>query len=164
MAVSNSSPLINFGKQGLFYLIEKCFGKIFIPEKVYDEIMCKPESLEAISLKRAVAERWLEIKKSKIIDSVKSRNIGDGEKEAISLAYTMSEMLLIDDDNARMYAAISGVEAHGTLYVLYLASFKEIIEKNKAISILNNFVKDGFYISTEIYSKFIEMLNKAEKG
>ncbi len=158
---ANSSPLIALGKQGKLELIRRRFKQLVIPKGVYDEILIKKDSPEAVALQKAVEDgRWVSVKEitiNKLIAATKK--IGQGEKEAISLAAKHSTQLLIDDDSAKSYASALGVEAYGTLYVLYLSCLRKLISKSEAANLLKSMIDSGFYISTELYSKFFELLN-----
>lgn len=160
MIAANSSPLIALGKQGKLELIRKCFKQLTIPKGVYDEIMLKKDSPEAIALKKAVeGERWISLKETTINKLLVTQKIGQGEKEAISLAAKYGTQLLIDDDFAKGYASALEVEAHGTLYVLYLSRLRNFISKQEVANLLKSMIDSGFYVSTELYLKFFELLN-----
>lgn len=163
MIVANSSPIIMLAKQGVLYLLKECFQKVIIPKGVYEEIMQKKESHEAISLEKAINDKWVIIEKINVMLVLDTRNISQAEKEAISLAAKHKSLLLIDDDSAKRYASIFGIEAHGTLYIIYLAYVKKFIDKPKALNLLENMIANGFYISAETYTKFLELL-KSLKG
>jgi len=97
-----------------------------------------------------------------VLDDLDTKSIGQGEKEAISLAIQLKSILIIDDDSARKYASIFGVEAHGTFYVIYLACTRKLIDKTTAKNAMESMIADGFYISTETYSRFVSLLNMIE--
>ena len=158
MIVSNSSPLIFFGKQGKLSLLKTCFKQVLIPRGVYDEISKSEDTSETIALMEAIEDKWVRIEDIKINKALETDNIGKGEREAISLAHKNKSLLLIDDDNARRYAEILNVEVHGTLYVILLSCSKKFITKSEAKDILEGMILDGFYISVEVYSRFLSLL------
>lgn len=160
MIVADSSTLIALGKLGRLDLLVKCFGKVAVPKGVYDEVLLKKESAEAVALKKAIEEGWVIVESPAINAILATSNIGKGEKEAISLAAKHQALLLIDDDTAKAYASTFGVEAHGTLFVIYLSCTKKLISKTEAANIVKAMIETGFYISTELYSKFFETLDK----
>lgn len=159
MIVANSSPIIILGKQGILDLLKKCFKNLIIPKSVHDEVMHKKGSPEAVALNKAINEKWVSVEKISVSPVLLTNRIGRGEKEAISLAAKHKKLLLIDDDSAKTYASILGVEAHGTFYVIYLACLKGSISKAEATQTLESMITDGFYVSTELYSKFLDLLN-----
>ena len=160
MIVANSSPVIILAKQGMLNLLEKCFEKAIIPQSVYDEVIHKGDTPEAIALNKAIEEKWISVRKAAVMPKLETKNISQGEKEAISLAYKHNCLLIIDDDSSKKYASIFGVEAHGTFYVIYLACTKKLIGKTEAKQILESMIADGFYVSSEFYSRFIILLDK----
>ncbi len=158
MIVADSSPIIILAKQGMLEILKKCFEKVIIPESVYNEIRVKEGSTELLAIEKAIKSEWIAVQKASIIPELDTKNIGKGEKEAISLAFQHKSILLIDDDTARKYASIFGVEAHGTLYVIYAACLKKLIDKSTARNAVENIIADDFYISSEIYSRFLSLL------
>lgn len=62
--------------------------------------------------------------------------------------------------SAKDYAFILGVEAHGSLYALYLACAKKIVDKDKAKEIFEGMIRNGFYVSTDLYSRFLKLLEE----
>ena len=70
--------------------------------------------------------------------------------------------MLIDDDSAKSYALMLGVEAHGTLFVVYLVHVKGFINREEARGVLDAATANGFYISTEVYLKFVNLLNSVK--
>ena len=160
MIVVNASPLIVLGKQGKLLLLKQCFQKILVPQGVVEEINQKKDSPEALALQQAIKERWISTKKTTISPLLDTEKLGRGEKEAISLAKAKGTPVLLDDDLARAYAAPLNVEVQGTLYVLILACQKKIIDKESALTLLDSMMADGFYISTEIYKRFQDVLQR----
>ncbi len=156
MIVSNSSPIISLGAVGRLDLFQKCFKEVTIPLGVYEEILRKKESPEAVSLQKAIAEGWITVEKTDLLSTLQTDMLGPGEKEAISLAAKHKVILIIDDDIAKTYAKIMGVESHGTLYLLICAVRKNFLNKKEAIDLLHQMMKAGFYISTEVYGMFLE--------
>ncbi len=159
MIVSNSSPIISLGAIGKLHLLKSCFKEVLIPSAVYVEISQKAESPECISLQKGIDEKWITREKAEVLPLLKTNLLGQGEKEAISLAAKHKVILIIDDDTAKTYAEIMGVEPHGTLYVLILAVHKQILTGKEAINLLNQMMKAGFYLSTEVYGMFLENMS-----
>lgn len=158
MIVSNASPLIVLGKVGQLQLLKACFERIIIPPAVVEEVLAQAESAEALALRQGIADGWILTEKVKPL--LRTAVMGKGETEAISLAAKKKYRLLLDDDTAKAYATLSGVEAHGMLYVLLLAVKKKKISRDEAKDILQQMILSGFYISTEIYARFVDLLDK----
>lgn len=160
MIVTNTTPLILFGKRSALEILIKQFEKILVPKTVLSEVLLKHNSPEALALKKAIEVGKIQIKEIKINPLIKPLNLGDGEKEAISLAAENKCMLLTDDDKAREYAGILKIETHGSLYVLLKAVKMKLITKSKSKQILDDMIIDGFYISTDVYVRFMQLLEK----
>ncbi len=163
MIVSNASPLIVLGKIAELELLRHCFTSVLIPSSVFDEIMKKKESVEAIALGRAIIERWISVEQTTVSALLQTPSLGLGEKEAISLAAKRKALLIIDDDLAKQFAALLGVEAHGTVYALLVAVRKKILTSDQANECLQQMMGHGFYLSTEVYARFISLLQTMKK-
>jgi len=160
MIVANCSPLIIFGKQGRLDLLKCCFRQVRIPSAVYDEIMKKSESPEARAIEKARTEGWLRIEPVSVSTFLETTKIGKGEKEAITLAQKQECMLLVDDDGAKSYASLLGVEAHGSLFVLFYSVKKKHCTRQEVQQLLEAMLKNGMYLSTITYARFLELLQK----
>lgn len=146
------------GKQGRLELLKKCFNTIMISKNIYEEIRKKAQTPEFIALEKAIREKWILVENAAISRVLQTKNIGQAEKETISLAKEHKAKALIDDETAKKFALLLRVEIHGTLYAIYLAYTKGVIGKEDAKNILKTMIKDGFYISTEVYARFLELL------
>ena len=124
------------------------------------EVKHLKDSPEAIALEKAIIDKWVEVKEVTINRFLHTKNLGVGEKEAISLAFNLKIPVLIDDDSAKVYASLLGVEAHGSFYAIYLACLKKFISKEEAKKIFKDLMKEGFYASTELYLRFLDLLDE----
>lgn len=166
--VLNASPLIYLGKKRRIDLLKVLFEKTLVPPEVVDEIMRLNESPEAIQLKVAIHEGWIAVEEP---SENKARQIAklfpeidEGEAAVIALALErQEENVIIDDAEARMAAEYFKLRVRGTLYVI-LKAYKRKIFKSKAEvkSILDNMLRKGFYLSTEVYARFLFLLDKLE--
>lgn len=164
--VLNASPLIYLGKKRRISLLKQVFEKILVPPEVKEEIMKLSESPEAVQLRDAIQEGWIVVEppsKNKVRQIAKLfPEIDLGEASVIALAIEQQrESVLIDDAEARIAAEYFELKVCGTLYVI-LEAYKRNIFKSKieVRSILDNMLKKGFYLSTEIYAKFLFLLDK----
>lgn len=161
MIISNSTPIIHLGKVGYLHLLQKCFSRITIPEEVFVEISAFPESLESILLRRALTEKWIEMEKVPMAKELESFSELDiGELKAISLALKKKEPLLIDDKAGKQIAILFQVEVHGTLFVILEAYHQTFINRDEAIEIVNKMMRNEFYLTSEVYALFLELINQ----
>lgn len=88
--------------------------------------------------------------------------IDDGEAAVIALAIKeKTENVVIDDTEARTAAEYFRLKVYGALYIM-LQAFKQNILKSKdeVRNIVDNMLRRGFYLSTEVYAKFLYFLEK----
>jgi len=164
--VINASPLIYLGKKRRTNLLKLVFDKVFVPSEVYEEIMRVDDGPEAVQLRDAIQEGWIEVmrpseSKRKQISKLFGE-IDYGEAAVIALALEgHGQNVIIDDAEARTAAEYFGLEVHGTLYVI-LEAYKRNFFKSKAevIKLVNNMLRRGFYLSNEVYASFLFLLNK----
>ena len=125
IVVSNSTPLISLSKVGKINLLQDIFGKVFIPNAVYDEVVVHgekrsgwdlPDFIEAKQLTNMMASQFLQAQ------------LDYGESEAIVLAKEMNaDLLILDEKKARRIAKLNGITVIGTVGVLQKAKDKGII-------------------------------------
>lgn len=164
--VLNASPLIYLGKKRKMSLLRLVFKKVLVPVEVEEEIMKLYDSPEAVQLRDAVQEGWIEVKqpsenRKKQIAKLFGE-IDEGEAAVIALALEgRGENVVIDDAEARVAAEYFELKAHGTLYII-LEAYRRNIFKSKAevINTVNNMLRKGFYISSEVYARFLFLLDK----
>lgn len=151
--VSNSSILISLSSINRLYLLKEKFDEIYIPEAVWEEVveMGKGET----GSKEVRSADW--IIKEKVTDenlvSALNENLDLGESEAISLAIQLnSNIILLDEKEARVMAAKYKLKPLGTVGVLIWARKKNII-KNLKLELDKLIREGGFRIASEIYEK-----------
>ena len=141
------------------HLLRELFQTVIIPKSVYEEVVIKGKAkgfVDAEIVDKAVKDGWIkvvEVQCEREFDEIEK-----GEAEAIELALMKSLEFLVDDSTARVIASSLGVKSFGTLRVLYLAAKKGLISKEEAKRTLNLMVREGFRISVDVYSRFLEKL------
>jgi uncharacterized protein len=132
LIVSNASPLITLAKIGHVDLLEKLFGRIIIPQAVYDEVVIRNAGSPGAS-ETDLAD-WIEVRQAvdRLAVAVLQENLGAGESEVIVLAQMIgATLVLFDDALARRKAERVGLTAVGTLGVLLMAKEAGLIEAVK---------------------------------
>ncbi len=129
--IVNSTPLISLGRINRLELLQKVYGKICIPQAVYDEI-CEKDDTDSALLKTDPA--WIKV--SKIKDETARRwfpvALHDGEVEVMILADELGgRQVVIDDLPARKHAIrLFGREkVLGTLGTLIIAKRMGLIDE-----------------------------------
>ncbi len=160
--ISNSTPLIAFIKKNELSIIKKLFNKLIIPKAVYDEIVNVPKSLEneIEILESEIKKEWILIKKIKNLKFAEL-NLGRGETEAINACLEVNEpLLLIDEKKGRNIAKSLKIPVLGTLGILTLAKKRRLKEGKQLQENLDDLIKGGFYLSSEVILSFLNNLKK----
>ena len=94
IVVSDTTPLISFLKIGRMELLERLFGRVLIPQAVYDELTIDMRfEQEARQIEKS---NFIEVKLVKNPESVsilkRATGLDQGESEAIVLAYERKEL------------------------------------------------------------------------
>ncbi|MGH9941302.1 MAG: DUF3368 domain-containing protein [Pyrinomonadaceae bacterium] len=104
--VSDTSPLVNLAAIGRLSLLHQLYGKIVIPQAVYDEIVVAgvglPGATEMPSLD------WIEMRdvRDRKLVVAQTLELDLGEAEAIALAIEhKADLLLLDERRGRKVAA-----------------------------------------------------------
>ncbi|OGQ23118.1 MAG: hypothetical protein A2138_04095 [Deltaproteobacteria bacterium RBG_16_71_12] len=134
VVVSDATPLIALSSVGQLQLLEKLFGRVLVPLAVWQEVVL--EGGPGAPGAREVAQAsWLERTQAPALEPSLAK-LGRGEAEAIALARTLPDaLLLVDDAPARRRARALGVPLMGTLGVLrrakvagHLAFLRPVLE------------------------------------
>ena len=155
IVVSNSSPIMNLAVVGQVHAFEQLYGKVYIPEAVWQELSVIGTGQPWAAVMPALS--WLEIR------SVSNRSLVDlllleldrGEAGAISLAMELrADLLLIDERRGRTVASRLGLKFIGLLGAVvegkrkgYVAAVKPILDDLMA--------QAGFWVSEHLYSRVL---------
>ncbi|MBO3839811.1 MAG: DUF3368 domain-containing protein [Thermoproteota archaeon] len=167
IVVSNSTPLIYLSKVGRLNIIKDVFGKIFIPEAVFNEAVVQGKMLkisDAFIIEKAVGD-WILREQVKPEISAEfsfldtNTKLGPGEKEALKLCKQLNaEFFIVDDREARRVSKILRITPVGTFGVIIQAFRQNSITKNEALKTLDDLIKAGLRIDSTLYRMMIEKL------
>jgi predicted nucleic acid-binding protein len=128
IVISNASPIINLAIIGRLNLLKTIWGKIYVPEAVWKEVVIDGEyKAEVAEIKKA---DWIFVEKVKDqnLTLLLMQNLDKGEAEAIALAIEKNaDIILLDENDAREAADIYRIEKTGVLGILLLAKLKNEI-------------------------------------
>jgi predicted nucleic acid-binding protein len=140
-------PIIHLAKIGQLYLLHEFFDKVSIPDAVYEECIIHGKEYEEVELIRKA--KWLTVHSvgdQKLIRLLESE-LDKGESEAIVLSLERkSDLLLLDDADARQKAKIYNLKITGTLGILLRAKKENKIQSFKQV--LERLVTTGFHINS----------------
>jgi len=98
--VSNASPLINLARIGLFDLLHKLYGVVFIPPAVWHEIVV--QGAGQVGAREVQTADWITRQSiaNELLAQALQQELDAGEAEAIVLALeTRAELLVMDERN-----------------------------------------------------------------
>jgi predicted nucleic acid-binding protein len=119
IVIADTSPLNYLVLIGEVELLRRLYGRVVIPEAVLRELQ-NPEAPPAVAHWIAQPPAWLEIDGSTAPSDPGLRWLGEGEREAITLAmqHRQDALLLMDEGSGRREAARRNLRITGTLGVL----------------------------------------------
>ncbi len=135
-------------------LLEKLFGKIIIPDAVFNELR-HAGTPEAVRRWIDVLPAWIEVKTPSRANFEKVKELGKGETQAIALAIeTGANAILMDDRKAIREARKNNLIVLTTLGILELGAAKNLIDFSQT---LNELAQTNFRLpNDEIIKEFIK--------
>ncbi len=123
-AVSDTSPISNLASIGRLALLHEQFSEIWIPGAVGRELDAHPDPQCVMEIQQAL--RAGRIRASAVASSpllrVLAQHLDRGEAESIAMAVELkADIVLIDEQEGRQYAAEAGLKVTGVLGVLLRA-------------------------------------------
>ncbi len=153
MIIGDSSALIALAIIDKLELLDKIFGKVYVPKAVYEEL-CSNKKAQSQKLEIFLKDRVIDINLT-----LKYVGLGQGELEAIALYKEMNaEFLLIDDKRAKNFAKLNNINTIGSLGVLILA--KELGFLKSIKSDINKLQKSKIYISPSLIKKVLKRVGE----
>jgi len=149
--IADSSALVALSIVDKLDVLEKLFGKVYVPRAVYDEVSQK-NKVESYKLKNYCKDRVLDIQTSANFNIT----LGKGESEAIVL-YTEqnADFLLCDDKKAKKFVQSFGLNVIGSLGILLKAKELNLISE---IAPLIEILKDSrIFIDEKTYALVLRM-------
>ena len=158
--VSDTTPISELAKVDYLDLLPKLFGKVVIPQGVFDELQVGEHP--AAQLVQNLS--WLEVvtvdNQQLVRELQQSFKLDLGESEAIALAEEISaSQLLIDERAARKVAMARKLPLIGTVGILLLAKRRGLLDSVK--DVLNEMQAQGMRISDRLY---VQVLTLAQEN
>lgn len=154
LIVSDTTPIISLVKVNYLYILNLLFGKIFIPEAVYNELTENPIYVEEAEQIRncdfILCEPVHNKEAVKILRNV--TGLDAGESEAIVLYNELNaDFLIMDERKGRKIAKQLELKHVGTIGILIQAFDEKFIDKNDIERCLAIFKEKGIRISDTLY-------------
>ncbi len=160
--ISDSSPLINLAVIGQLHLLQRLYGRVIIPQAVYEEIVI--EGARQAGATEVAQADWIDIKQiinRPLVTSLEGE-LDRGEAEAIVLAVELEDaLLLIDERKGRMVANRLGVHSIGLLGILIKAKHEGMIS---AVGLIMDELraKAGFWIGDDLYDYVLQVAGESK--
>jgi len=152
--VSNSTPIIALSNINRLDILRELYGTIVIPTAVKDEISVKNPDFH-------VQHKWIKVQAITNLAAYKAFTsvLHAGEVEVIILAMEIeAELVILDDGLARKHANYLNLNLTGTIGVLLKAKKEKVIEQLRPV--LDELLKNGFYLSNEVYTQVLELADE----
>lgn len=163
IVVSDTTPLISFLKVGHIDLLEKLFGKVFVPQAVYNELTADIRfKHEAQQIEQST---FIEVRAVENIGSVsvlkRATGLDQGESEAIVLTDELkADVLLMDEAKGRTVSNEMGIKVMGTIGIL-MAAYEECeLTSSEAKECIDILQRTGRHISQKHYQMLLDMLSE----
>jgi len=160
IVVSNATPLIAMAMADRFDLLQKMFGRICIPQGVYEEVV--EEGGERFGAPDVRQAPWIQVVgvKDRLAVQVLEDDLGKGESETIILAKEMeADWVLVDERLAKRKLELLGVRPIGTLGILLKAKELDLLQTIKPE--VDKLRARGFRISRRVYDDVLEMAGES---
>lgn len=161
IVVSDTTPLIALMKASQLDLLQKLFGKILIPQAVYEELTSNTAFQDEVDTIRTCAYiEVVTVADSKTVDVLRrATGLDLGESEAIVYAESKeADVLLMDERKGRMVASSMGLPVMGSIGVLREAHAAKMISSDTFRAAIEMMQNAGIRLSERLIQNILEKL------
>jgi predicted nucleic acid-binding protein len=161
IVVCDSGPLIHLDEVDSLILLAD-FKRIIVPVSVHEEVLRhRPHvfdkdycSIEIVETKQNPTSKLMKLKQSLSLDR--------GELDALELAESLGDCILLTDDNAaRVAASTLNLRVHGTLAIVLRAVRRGLRSREETIALLQDLpVRSSLHIKSSLLQEAIKALQK----
>lgn len=149
--VSDTGPIIGLAKIGRIDLLRHFAAEVSIPPFVHKELFGK-SGIETGLIEKALGD-FIKVTPVSILEPSTERllaELDEGERQALSLAYSLGKdlLLLMDDHAGRRAARELKIAVTGLVGVVLMAKEKGLL--NSVTSTINDLRKAGYWLSDEV--------------
>jgi len=164
----NAGPLMALGKLNRLDLLVELYGQVQIPRAVYTEAVTQGLSygaVDALTIKMFWQHQdWpiIEVSSSVLANYKSSVILDRGERELLALAQTLSDpLVLLDDEAARTEARIKHLRVRGTLGVLVQSYQQGLLSFSQMKFLFQSIiVRQDIWISTKLCQQVLNSLSQ----
>ncbi|MBU2477280.1 hypothetical protein KKG83_07475 [Candidatus Micrarchaeota archaeon] len=168
LIVNDAMVLIHLAKITLLEKSCDYFGKVLIPEMVFDETVKAGKKKgfdDAMLIEEIIKKGKIKVKKIKKKDFVKrvhNFNVFGGEAEAVALYWQeQANLMASDDDNVRRKKELLEISLIGTPSIILALFAAKKIKPEKARQSINKLRKIGWF-SNEVLDRILLEVEKNE--
>ena len=161
IVIADTTPIISLIKIDKLFLLQKLFGKVIIPQAVYDELVSNPKyTYEAITVYNSSYISIVKIEDRQSVDKLRySSGLDIGESEAITYSNLVNaDLLLMDELKGRKVAKQLGLSITGTIGILIQSFDEGFLDKEEIIKSIKTLKNSGRYISDSLYYRLIDRI------
>lgn len=165
---SNAGPLIVLGKLNRLDLLANLYGRVQVPQAVYAEVVTQGlarGASEALTVRLFwESQVWpvVSVPSSVLTDYTPPVVLGPGETEVLALAQTVTNpLVLLDDELARTEARRLGLPVRGTVGVLVQAYRQKYLSYRQMTLLLQEIAaRPDIWISAKLCQQVLDSLPK----
>lgn len=164
IVVCNTSPITNLAAIGHLELLQRLYGRIYIPEGVWEELNAGSRGWPG----RDEVERAPWIKRNDVdnrpLAIALQRDLDRGEAETIAMAVELgADLGLLDEKEGRSTAGRLGLRVAGVVGVLLLSKSRAEIQVIRPL--LDGLRQQaGFYLSEAVYQLALSLAGEKQPG
>ena len=151
--IADTSPICYLILMEAIDLLPKLYGKVLIPNAVYQELKSPKSPAEVQQWINSVPD-WLEIHADSNTNDEQTKILDRGEREAIALAEKINaDLIIMDEKLGRSIAKEKGFNLVGILGILYNAAQLNLID---LAQVFNKLQETTFFVSPKLLNILIE--------
>ena len=158
--VSDATPIISLAKLEMLDILARLYDEVLLPKAVYDEV-CRNQAFaaEAAAVQKCIFVKVKTVSCERSIKLLRASGLDLGESEAIILADSLPDsLLLMDERKGRQIALNMGIQIIGTLGILLHAKRLNLVPRIKPL--LDTLLNANIRISESLYYSILEQANE----
>ena len=151
IVVSDATPIISLAKLEMLHILSRLYDEVLLPKAVYDEV-CRNQTfaVEAAAIQKCIFVKVRIVKCEQSVKFLRATGLDLGESEAIVLADSLADsLLLMDERKGRQIALNMGIQIIGTLGILLHAKRLGLVPHIKPL--LDTLLRANIRISESLY-------------
>ena len=153
IVIADTTPLISLMKANCLDILQSIFGKVIIPEAVYDELTSNTNyPKESLMIKSSsYISRESVMNHQSVDDLMGKTGLDIGESEAIVMVKEKNaDLLLIDEYRGRQAAKEMGIAVVGTIGLLLRAYDQKLLKATEVWNAVEIIIQNDIRISKSL--------------